>query len=110
MVALVPISLPSAGCITVETRAGAFVLRLTGEIDAETVAAYERDRAAVVEAVAAVDLSEVRFLSSSAVSFLIRQTQSVRDRGRLPSLLGVSVPARRVLEWIGAIELFALSS
>lgn len=110
MVALVPISLPSAGCITVETRAGASLLRMVGEIDAETVAAFQRDHAPIMETVAAVDLSEVRFLSSSAVSFLIGQTRSVRDRGQLPALCGVSAPARRVLELIGAIELFALSS
>ena len=57
--------------------------------------------------VAAVDLTDVRFLSSSAVSFLIRQTQPVRDRGQLPGLRGVGGPARRVLELIGAIGLFA---
>lgn len=83
------------------------MIRLIGEIDAETVAAYQRDHSPVTEIVTAVDLTEVRFLSSSAVAFLIRHTQPVRDRGELPLLLGVSAPARRVLELIGAIELFA---
>lgn len=110
MVALVPISLPSAGCITVETRAGAGVLRLVGEIDAETVAAYEREHVPVVDDVVAVDLTEVRFLSSSAVAFLVRSTRPLRDRGQLPALCGASVPARRVLEWTGALELFAPGS
>ena len=110
MVALVPISLPSAGCITVETGAGGSVLRLVGEVDAETVAAYEREHGPIVEAVVAVDLSEVRFLSSSAVSFLIRQTRPARDRGQLPALCAVSAPARRVLEWVGALRLFAPSA
>jgi anti-anti-sigma factor len=108
--ALVPVSLPSAGSITVETRSGAAVLRLVGEIDAETVAAFGRHHPTVSATVTAVDLTEVRFLSSSAVSFLIRQTQGVRDRGSFPALCGVSPPARRVLELIGAIELFALGS
>lgn len=83
---------------------------MVGEIDAETVSAYQREQSSVVQGVVAVDLSEVRFLSSSAVSFLIRQTRSVRDRGQLPALRGVSAPARRVLELVGAIGLFAVSS
>jgi len=103
---LVPISLPLMGGITVENRDGVAVLRLTGDVDAETVAAYGRLHSPVPAMVAAVDLSEVSFLSSSAVSFVIRQTQSVRDRGQLPALVGVSDRARRVLELIGVIDLF----
>ena len=110
MTAFVPISLPSAGSITVETRGAAAVLRLVGEVDAETVAAYRREHPPAPAAVAEVDLSEVRFLSSSAVSFLIEQTQAVRGRGQLPALCGLSAQARRVLELIGVIELFALGS
>lgn len=108
MHALVPISLPSAGTIAVETRDGISVLRLKGEIDAETVSAYQRNQPQVPQTITDVDLAEVRFLSSSAVSFLIQQTRPLRDRGQLPVLRGVSSPARRVLELIGAIEFFAL--
>jgi anti-anti-sigma regulatory factor len=54
-----------------------------------------------------VDLSEVAFLSSSAVSFLIRQTRSIRERRQLPAIVGVSAQARRVLELLGATGLFA---
>ena len=85
------------------------MLRLAGEVDAETVAAYQRDHPSVGQMVAAVDMSEVSFLSSSAVSFVIRQTQPVRDHGQLPALRGVSAPARRVLELIGVIGLFAVA-
>lgn len=106
MTVLVPISLPSAGSISVEIRDGGAVLRLVGEVDAETVAAYERIHGPG-ETVVAVDLTEVRFLSSSAVSFLVRRTRAVRDHGQLPVLCGVSAHARRVLELIGAIGLFA---
>ncbi|NYJ07437.1 anti-anti-sigma factor [Geodermatophilus daqingensis] len=84
------------------------MLRLVGEVDLETVAAFQRAHPPV--AVAAVDLTDVRFLSSSAVSFLLRQTQPVRDRGQLPAVLGASAQARRVLELIGVVELFALAS
>ena len=107
MTALVPITLPSAGCITVLDEGGSRVLRLAGEIDAETVAGYERARPSLAE-IAAVDLSDVAFLSSSAVSFLIRQTRSVRERGQLPAVVGVSAHARRVLELLGATGLFRL--
>lgn len=82
------------------------MLRLVGEIDAETVAAYGWEHSDATESVSAVDLTEVRFLSSSAVSFLIRQTQPVRERGQLPVLCGVRDRARRVLELTGASGLF----
>ena len=107
MAAFVPVKLPMAGSIVVETRGDAVVLRLVGEVDMETVVAHRRDHQPVP--VAAVDLTEVGFLSSSALSFMIRRTQSVRDSGRLPVLLGVSAQARRVLELTGAMELFALA-
>jgi anti-anti-sigma factor len=106
MTALVPISLPTAGRITARDRDGVLVLRLAGEIDAETVAAYQRHRSSPAP-VAAVDLGEVSFLSSSAVSFLIRQTQPIRERGQLPAISAVSPHARRVLELLGATRLFA---
>jgi anti-anti-sigma factor len=103
-----PIALPSAGSIVLETRDDAAVLRLAGEVDLETVAAHQRVHPPVP--VAAVDLTEVGFLSSSAVSFLLGRTQPVRDGGQLPVLLGASTQARRVLELIGVLELFALAS
>jgi anti-anti-sigma factor len=106
MTALVPVRLPSAGCITVVDHDGEPALKLAGEIDLETVSAYERIPSPVVE-IAAVDLAEVSFLSSSAVSLLIRQTQPIRKRGQLPAVTGVSAPARRVLELLGATRLFA---
>lgn len=85
---------------------GELVLTMVGEIDVETVAAYERIPSDVGE-IAAVDLGEVSFLSSSAVSFLIRQTKPIRKRGQLPAITGVSAHARRVLELLGATQLFA---
>jgi len=106
MVALVPISLPTAGSITVVDRDGVRVLQLAGEIDAETVAAYQRVGSPPTP-VGAVDLGEVTFLSSSAVSFLIRATQPMREHGHLPSIRTVSHHARRVLELLGATQLFA---
>lgn len=98
--------MPTAGSITVELQNGGRLLRLVGEIDAETVAGYHCPPGADSGEVCAVDLTEVRFLSSSAVSFLIRQTQAARARGELPVVHGVSRSARRVLEMTGASALF----
>jgi anti-anti-sigma factor len=107
---LVPLVLPSAGSIDLANQDGVLVLQLVGEVDAEIVAAYERDSSPVTERPTAVDLTGVTFLSSSAVSFLIRRTQPVRDRGKLPAIRGISAPARRVLEMVGVIGLFAAAT
>ena len=106
MTALVPISLPTAGRISVVDQDHVPVLQLAGEIDVETVAAFQRAGTPLAP-VAVVDLGEVTFLSSSAVSFLIRQTQPIRERGQLPAISSVSGHARRVLELLGVIGLFA---
>jgi anti-anti-sigma factor len=106
--AFVPVMLPLAGSIVIETRDGASVLRLIGEVDLETVVAHEREHRPVP--VTGVDLTDVSFLSSTAVSFLMRRTQSLRNQGRLPVLLGASVQARRVLELTGAMGLFTPAS
>jgi anti-anti-sigma factor len=106
MTALVPIWLPSTGSITVVDQDGAHVLQLVGEIDAETVAAYQRAGSSPAR-IDAVDLEQVTFLSSSAVSFLVRQTKPIRELGQLPPIVGVSDHARRVLELLGVTRLFA---
>jgi anti-anti-sigma factor len=87
-------------------------LRLAGDVDASTVAGYEKLLrqlgAAVIEV---VDLAEVTFLDSSGVAFLVRLTQPARERGQLPVLRGLSgTPARRILQLTGAIKLFDCAS
>jgi anti-anti-sigma factor len=101
---------PLTGRITVDCRGTDRVLRLAGEIDAATVAAFEAENSGDIPGdrapITVVDLADVTFLSSSAVSFLIRQTGPGRDRGQLPVLRTVAGPARRVLQLTGVDPLF----
>lgn len=103
---LAPLSAPALGRITVEHgRGGHALLRLVGDIDAATINAYGQ-RAQGTSLISAIDLTEVEFLSSSAVSFVIRQTRPFRERGHLPVMRGMSPRARRVLELTGAMTMF----
>ena len=101
---------PLTGRITVDRRGADRVLRLVGEIDAATVADFEdgtfREIRGDQVPITVVDLAEATFLSSSAVSFLVRQTRAGRDRGQLPVLRTVAGPARRVLQMTGVDPLF----
>jgi ABC-type transporter Mla MlaB component len=83
---VVPIPFPTpSGRITLESDGATQVLRLAGEVDAETVAAYEKllrqFGAAVIKV---VDLSAVTFLDSSGVAFLIQQTSAHRGNEAFP--------------------------
>lgn len=103
---MLPLSSP-LGRIAVQRENGGLLLRLSGEIDAATVDAHE-SRAATSRTgwIDAVDLGEVTFLSSSAVGFLLRETDPIREQGSLPILRRVSAPARRVLTLTGVLGLF----
>jgi anti-anti-sigma factor len=57
-----------------------------------------------------VDLTEVSFLSSTAVAFVIRQTQSARRQGHLPVLRGLTRPALRIFELTGTSNLFDMAA
>jgi anti-sigma B factor antagonist len=97
-----------SGRITLESDGSTQVLRLAGEVDADTVATHEKLLrhlgAAVIKV---VDLSAVTYLDSSGVAFLIRQTQPAREQGHLPALHGLrDSRARRLLQLTGATRLF----
>src|SRR3954447_24478429 len=93
------------GRITVERDGDGQVLRLTGDIDAATVDAYEQPPLDA-SVISTVDLTGVDFLSSSGVALLIRQTKPARDRGHLPALRGLNRRAQRILQLTGALNLF----
>jgi len=98
-----------AGWITLDMENGTSVLRLVGEIDEMTITAFEdRGRWMAHEGgpVGVVDLTEVTFLSSAGVAFLVRLTREARDRGQVLDLRGLSNPARRVLHITGVTSLF----
>jgi anti-anti-sigma factor len=93
------------GRITVQRDGDGHVLRLVGDIDAATIDAYEQSPLDA-SLISAVDLTGVDFLSSSGVTFLIRQTKPARDRGHLPVLRGLSRRTQRILQLTGALGMF----
>ena len=98
---------PPTGHIVVEHDGRLGVLKMVGEIAADTVAAYESQAPGIDgPLITGVDLSEVSFLSSSGVGVLLRGTRSVRALGQVPELRGASRTARRVLHLAGVADLF----
>jgi anti-anti-sigma factor len=114
MTVLLPPAHQPLGRIVVDSGPGAQVLRLVGEIDAAAVETFEAERPlpetadqpSTPHAIGVVDLSEVTFLSSSGLACLIRLTQPAREQGHLPTLRGLTNPARRILTMTGATRLF----
>jgi anti-anti-sigma factor len=114
MTVLLPPAHQPLGRIVVDSEPGAQVLRLVGEIDAAAVETFEAeqplpetaDEPSTPHAIGVVDLSEVTFLSSSGLACLIRLTQPAREQGHLPTLRGLTNPARRILTMTGATRLF----
>jgi anti-sigma B factor antagonist len=101
------------GGITVAMVEGQWVLRLSGEIDSDVIAACGAvfstsmcDAQTDEPHITTVDLTEVTFLSSAGLGFLLRQTEATRRAGRMPVLLGATRPARRVMELTGVDRLF----
>jgi anti-anti-sigma factor len=101
----------AAGRISVDHEDDTGVLRLAGEIDDATIAAYEEglgasEASGAATVISVVDLAEVTYFSSAGVSFLLRQTRAARDEGRPPALRGLVDPARRILQLTGVTPLF----
>jgi len=102
----VPRTSPPLGRITVERDGdGHVLLRLAGDIDAATVDAYVEPQLGA-SVISVIDLTEVEFLSSSGVAFLIRRTQFSRERGFLPAVRSLSTRAQRILQLTGALNMF----
>jgi anti-anti-sigma factor len=118
MTAVAPGTQPQSltGHIVAHREGNAGVLRLVGEIDDFAVDAFCQSPLNTSvdprtdHAIQVIDLSEVTYLSSSGVGLLLRLTRSVRDRGELPELRGLSRPAQRILAHTGAISLFRPST
>ena len=97
------------GRIAAEYEDGRPLLRLVGDIDHEAVDAFAAHQPPP-QPIGVVDLSEVTFLSSSALAFLIRLTQVAARTGNQPPVLrGLSRPAHRILTLTGTIGLFQVS-
>jgi anti-anti-sigma factor len=105
-------ALPEAapGAIAVVEEDGVRVLRLSGEIDSQVVAAYDGPAAPVLPAGAAViDASAVTFLDCRGLGFLVRQTGAARRAGGRPVLRRPTRIVQRVIEMTGAGGCFTIT-
>jgi len=85
---------------------------LSGEIDVQTVQAFEARTGSAGQArspmtsVAVADVSAVTFIDCYGVGFLVRCIQSARASGHRPILRGPTPPVQRVLRLTGLTALF----
>jgi|1185.fasta_scaffold1290269_1 anti-sigma B factor antagonist len=103
----------TVGGITVAMVEGEWVMRLSGEIDSDVIAACGDVSSTTMcgahtfePQITTVDLTDVTYLSSAGLGFLLRQTEATRRAGRMPVLLGATRPARRMMELTGVDRLF----
>jgi anti-anti-sigma factor len=99
-----------AGTIAVEQENGLPVLRLTGEIDEEAVAAYDRAHAVSGTAPAVIDTAAVTFLDCRGLRFLLRQGEAARRAGRTPALRRPPRVVCRVLGATGTEDRFTITA
>jgi anti-anti-sigma factor len=98
------------GRIAVVDEDGQPVIRLSGEIDALVIDAYERglpglgDRPPVV-----IDASEVTFLDGRGLRFLVRTTRAARRAGGHPVLRRPARVVRRVVDLSGSAGTFTIT-
>jgi anti-anti-sigma factor len=94
------------GRIAIVEEAGIPVARLSGDIDAVVVAAYDRGDPFP----AVIDASDVTFLDCRGLGFLIRQTGAARRAGRRPQLRRPPRIVRRVLDLAEARDMFTVTA
>jgi len=97
----------AAGEIRVETEPGLTVVRMVGEID---VALREQASGSMVAALTGdgaivVDASEVTFIDSSGLAFVMQLLRAAREAGIAVTLRDPSRAVRDVLEIVGAASL-----
>lgn len=93
-----------AGSIALVDEDGVPVLRLRGDIDTLTVAAYDHAAHAPGPAPAVIDASDVTFLDGRGVRFLVRQASAAGH----PVLRRPPRVVRRVIDAVGAAGLFVV--
>jgi anti-anti-sigma factor len=97
------------GSIRIQREDGGPVLRLSGEIDVNTVSVFETEpgRDTSLDGhVVAVDAADVTFFSSVGVGFMLRMTSETRQKGRRPIIDRPTRPVLRVLQIAGLVDLF----
>jgi anti-anti-sigma factor len=94
------------GSIAVVEEGGVRVLRLSGEIDSQVVAAYGNGSPSP----AVIDASGVTFLDCRGLRFLVRQTGAARRAGGELVLRRPARVVRRVLDATGSGGLFTITA
>jgi anti-anti-sigma factor len=98
-----------SGRITVNPEAGGHVLHLSGDIDALVVDKLSSDYGLDGLRIIAVDVSELRYIDSSALTFLVRWAMDARREGRPAEIRRATHRFYRVLEVAGLTSLFAVN-
>lgn len=93
--------------------AGSGAVRLTGELDINSVQDISRQISQAVAGMSggrlAVNMAEVTFMDSSAIGALVAQQAAAGTAGVELVVVDASDPVRRVLEITGLAELFRLA-
>jgi anti-anti-sigma factor len=101
------------GAIAIVEEGGERVIRLSGEIDSQVVAAYEESPTALADRFRpadVIDASAVTFLDGRGLRFLIRRTRASRRAGGRPVLRHPARVVRRVVDMAGAADLFTITA
>jgi anti-anti-sigma factor len=100
------------GVIAIVEEGGVRIIRLSGEIDSQVVAAYEESPIALADRLRpanVIDASAVTFLDGRGLRFLVRRTRASRRAGGRPVLRRPARVVRRVVDIAGAGDLFTIT-
>ena len=97
------------GAIAVVEEEGTPVLRLTGEIDSEVVAAYDDSGRRPGPSAAVIDASAVTFLDARGLRFLVGQSRAARGAGRSLVLRRPARIVARVIDLAGVRACFTIA-
>ena len=101
------------GAIAIVQEGGVRVIRLSGEIDSQVVAAYEESSSAHADRFRpanVIDASAVTFLDGRGLRFLVRRTRASQCAGGRPVLRRPARVVRRVVDIAGAADLFTITA
>ncbi len=94
--------------ITSTSDATAITLTIVGEIDVNTCGRLHDALAAAIGRHVRLDLSGVGFIDSSGLRSIISGQRQISEAGGSLTIVGLSAPARRLLEITGLLELFGV--
>jgi anti-sigma B factor antagonist len=98
-----------SGRITVHREADGHVLHLSGDVDALVLDKLTSDHGLNELRIVAIDVGELRYIDSTALTFLVRWAQDVRRHGRAAEIRRTTKRFERVLEVAGLTPLFVVN-